>query len=113
MHILSSLMHSLTLRGAHNQQKRIALHLLAASGVVRPSHRELRYATPSASTSTLRAQPTAIENQQTHPIPLQSWDHNLTLNMKQTRQWARRLSSSLVQLVKKPIVLQWTKQLDV
>jgi len=112
MHILSSLMHSLTLRGAHNQQKRIALHLLAASGVVRPSHRELRYATPSASTSTLRAQPTAIENQQTHPIPLQSCDHNITLNLKQTRQWVSRLSSSLVQFAKRPILFQWAKQLD-
>lgn len=113
MHIRSSLMQYLTLRGAHNQQKRIALHLLAASGVVRPSHLELRYAAPSSGTSALRAQPTVIENSQTHPIPLQSWDHNITLNIKQTRQWARRLSSSLVQLAKKPIVLQWTKQLDV
>lgn len=113
MHILSSLMQYLTLRGAHNQQKRIALHLLAASGVVRPSHLELRYATPIVSTSALRAQPIAIGNPQSHPIPLQSWDHNLTLNMKQTRQWVRSLSSSLVQLAKKPILFQWTKQLDV
>jgi len=113
MHLLSSLMHCLTLRGAHNQQKRIALHLLAASGVVRPSHLELRYATPNAGTSALRTQPTVSENAQTHPIPLQSWDHNITLNMKQTRQWARRLSSFLVQLAKKPIVLQWSKQFDV
>jgi len=112
MHILSSLMHYLPLRGTHNKQKRTALHLLAASGVVRASHVELRYATPIAGIAAFRAQPTAIGHPQTHPIPLPSWDHDTTLNMKQTRQWARSLSSSLVQLAKKPIVLRWTKQLD-
>ncbi len=45
MHILSSLMHYLTFPGARNQQKRTSLHLLAASGVVRPSHVEIRYPT--------------------------------------------------------------------
>jgi hypothetical protein len=57
--LMYSLMHPLTLRGAHNQQKRTALHLLAASGVVRASHVELRY-------PTLR---------RPHPRPrLASWD---------------------------------------
>jgi hypothetical protein len=59
-----------------------------------------------------RRQPTAIDNHQTHPLPLPSWDHDITLNMKQTGQWARNLSSSLIQLAKKPIVFWWTKQLD-
>ena len=112
MHVLSSPIQSIKLHRAHKKQKRTALHMLALSGVVRPSHVELRYATPIASITAFQTQPTAIEDSQTHPVPLPSWDHNITLNMKQTGQWARSLSSSLVQLVKKPIVLRCTKQLD-
>ena len=103
MHVLSSPIQYIKLHRAHKKQKRTALHMLALSGVVRPSHVELRYATPIASITAFRAQPTAIGDSQTHPIPLPSWDHNITLNMKQTPQWARSLSSSLVQLAKKPI----------
>ena len=113
MHVLSSQIHYMKLRRAHTKQKRTALHMLALSGVVRPSHVELRYATPIASITAFRAHPPAIEHPQTQPIPLRSWDHNITLNMKQTRQWARSLSSAFVQLAKKPIVLHWSKQLDV
>jgi len=113
MHVLPSLMHYITLRGAHNKQKRTALHLLAASGVVRPSHVEIRYATPIARITSFRAQPTGIEHPQTQPIPLRSWGHTITLNMKQTWQWARSLSFDIVQLANKLIVLQSSKQLDV
>ena len=113
MHVLSSPIQYIKLCRAHKKQKRTALHMLALSGVVRPSHVELRYATPIASITAFRAQPTAIEHPQTQPIPSQPWDHNITLNMKQTWQWARSLSSVLIQLAKKPIVLQWSKQLDV
>lgn len=112
MHVLSSPIQYIKLHRAHKKQKRTALHMLALSGVVRPSHVELRYATPIASITGFRAQPTAIEDPQTHPIPLPSWDHNTTFNMKQTGQWACSLSSSLVQLAKKPIQLRWTKQLE-
>ena len=112
MHVLSSPIQYIKLRRAHKKQKRTALHMLALSGAVRPSHVELRYAAPIASITASGAQPTASEYPQTHPIPLRSWDHDTTLNMKQTLQWARSLSSSLVQLVKKPIVPRWTKQLD-
>ena len=113
MYVLSSQIQYMKLRRARTKQKRTALHMLALSGVVRPSHVELRYATPIASITAFRAQPTAIEYPQTQPTPSQPWDHNITLNMKQTRQWTRSLSSALVQLAKKPIVLQWSKQLDV
>jgi len=113
MHVLSSPIQYIKLRRAYKKQKRTALHMLALSGVVRLSHVELRYATPVASITAFRAQPTAIGDPQTHPDPLPSWDHNSTLNMKQTQQWARNLSSSLVQLAKKPIQLRWTRQLDV
>lgn len=112
MHVLSSPIQYIKLRRAHKKQKRTALHMLALSGAVRPSHVELRYATPIAGMTAFRAQPTANGHPQTHPIPLPSWDHDTTLNMKQTQQWARSLSSSLVQLAKKPIVLRWTKQLE-
>ena len=113
MHVLSSQIQYMKLRRARTKQKRTALHMLTLSGVVRPSHVELRYATPIASITAFRAQPTAIEHPQTQPIPSRSWEHNFTLNIKQTRQWARSLSSSLVQLAKKPVVLRWSKQLDV
>jgi hypothetical protein len=108
MHVLSAPIQYIKLHRAHKKQKRTALHMLALSGVVRPSHVELRYATPIASITAFRAQPTAIGNPQTHPIHLPSWDHNTTFNMKQTRQWACSLSSSLVQLAKKPIQLRLT-----
>jgi len=45
MHALSSLIHSIKLRTARDKKKRTALHMLAASGVVRLSHVELRYPT--------------------------------------------------------------------
>jgi len=112
MHVFSSQIHYMNLRRARSKQKRTALHMLALSGVVRPSHVEPHYAIPIAGMTASRARPTAIGYQQTHPIPLRSWDHNTTLNMKQTLHWARSLLSPLVQLAKKPILLRWTKQLD-
>lgn len=45
MDVLSSLIHYTKLHRARKEQKRTALHMLAASGVVRPSHVELRYPT--------------------------------------------------------------------
>jgi len=45
MHVLSSLIHYIKLRGARNKQKQTALHMLAASGVVRLCHIELRFPT--------------------------------------------------------------------
>jgi hypothetical protein len=113
MDVLSSPIQYIKLRRAHKKQKRTALHMLALSGAVRSSHVEIRYATPIASITASRAQPTAMGHPLTHPLPLRSWDYNITLNMNQTWQWARNLSSAIVQLTKKPIVLQWTKQLDV
>ena len=112
MHVLPSPIQYIKLRRVHKKQKRTALHMLALSGAVRPSHVELRYAAPISSIAASRAQPTVIGYTQTHPVPLRSWDHDTTLNMKQRLQWARSLSSSLVQLAKKPIILRWTNQLD-
>lgn len=108
MHVLSSPIQYIKLRRTHTKQKRNALHMLAVSGVIRPSSVELRYSTSIVRMTSFRRQATADEHQQTHPLPLPSWDHNI----KQTRQWARNLSFSLVQLAKKPIVFPWIKQLD-
>ena len=112
MHVLSSSIESIKLRSTHKKQKRTALRMLALSGVVRPSHVELHYTTPITGMTAFRRLPNAIEHQQNHLLPLPSWDHDTALNMKQTRQWARNFSFSLVQLVKKPILLRWTKPLD-
>lgn len=113
MHVLSSPIQYIKLRRTHKNQKRTALHMLAVSGVVRPSHIELRYATPITRSAAFRVQSTAIGHQQTHPIPLPSWDHNTALTMKQTRRWGRSLSDAIVQFARKPILLRWTKQLDI
>jgi hypothetical protein len=95
------------------KQKRNALHMLALSGVIRPSHVDLRYATPISSITAFRKQPTVVTHPQVQSIPLRPWERNITLNFSQTWQWARSLSYALVQLANKPIALQWNKQLDV
>lgn len=112
MHPLASPLQYLQLRRARKKQKQIALHMLAVSGVVRPSHVELRYMTPLTGMTGFRTQPASTGDPQTHPMPLPSWDHDPILNMKQTRQWAQNLSTSLVQFAKKPIVFRWTKSFD-
>ena len=113
MRSFSSPIHYIQLRRARKKQKRTALHMLALSGVVRPSHVELRYATPIANFTAFRARSTSSEHSQIQPIPLRSWEHNVTPNSRRIWQWAYRLSSALIQLAKKPIVLQWAKPLDV
>ena len=113
MSILSSPFQYIKLRSVHQKQKQTALHMLALSGVVRPSHVELRYATPIAKITAFRNQPTAIKHQPTQPIPSQPCNHSITFNMKQARQWTRRFSFAIVQLAKTPVALRWTKQLDI
>jgi hypothetical protein len=110
MHVFSSPIQYIKLRRARRKQTQTALHMLSVSGVVRLSHIELRYSTPIANTTAFRRQPT-VSGHQSHPLPLPSWDHNTPHNMKQAGQWARLLSSSLVQIAKKPIVFPWTKPL--
>ena len=98
MPVLPSPIQYIKLRSAHKKQKRTALHMLALSGAVRPSHVELRYAAPISSITASRAQSAVVWYPQTHPVPLRSWDHDTALSMKQTLQRVRSLSSSLVQL---------------
>ncbi len=100
MRSLTSPLQYLQSRRAHKKQKQTALHMLAVSGVVRPSHLELRYMTPLTGMTGFRTQPASTRDPQAHPMPLPSWDHDPTLNIKQTRQWPQNLSSSLVQFAK-------------
>ena len=113
MRTFSSPIHYIRLHRARKKQKRTALHMLALSGVVRPSHVELRYATPIANFTAFRARSTSSEHSQIQPIPLRSWEHNVTPNSRRIWQWTYRLSSALIQFAKKPIVLQWAKPIDV
>ena len=112
MYVLSSPIRYIKSRRAYKKQKRTALHMLAVSGVVRPGHVELRYAAPIASITAFRTQPTVIKQPQTQSIPSERENGNITLNIKQTRQWTRNLSSTIIQLAKKPVLLPWSKQLD-
>ena len=113
MHVLSTPIQYIKLRRAHEKQKRIALHMLAVSGVLRPSHIELRYEAPITSMMSASHGHAATTGQPlTHPVPLSSWDHNIIPNVKQIPQWERSLSSAIVQLAKEPILFPWAKQLD-
>jgi hypothetical protein len=112
MHSLTSPIQYLKLRRVHKKRKQIALHMLALSGVVRPSHVELRYQTQMAHNTASDGPSARSGDPLTHPLPLRSWDHRITLTTKQTRQWASSLSSAIVQLAKSPIQFRATKQLD-
>jgi len=112
MHVLSSQIHSMKLRKERKKQTRTALHMLALSGVVRPSHVELRYTTPLANITAFRAQAPTTENPLIQPIPLPSWEHKPTLDRNQTWQWVCSLPSAFAHLASKPILFQWNKQVD-
>ncbi|OGW51641.1 MAG: hypothetical protein A2V62_05245 [Nitrospirae bacterium RBG_19FT_COMBO_58_9] len=110
MHVLSSPIQYMKLRRARRQQKRMALHMLSLSGVLRPGHVELRYAVPLASISAFRTQSSTIQHQVTHPIRRESSEQSVMPTMKQAWQWAQNLSCALVYLAKKPIAFQYSKQ---
>lgn len=110
MHVLSSPIQYMKLRRARRQQKRMALHMLSLSGVLRPGHVELRYAVSLASISAFRTQSPTIQHPAPHPTLLESKQHSVTPTMKQAWHWAQSLSSALVHLAKKPIAFQYGKQ---
>ncbi len=84
----------------------MALQMLAVSGVIRPSHVELRYGTPSMRVGTLRT---------TATIDMKP----ITNDVSQTRQqphgqvgaplaqWIRTLPTAIAHTARKPIGLQW------
>ena len=90
MHLLSSSIRYIRLRRAHKKQKRIALHMLAVSGVVRPSHIELRYEAPIVNMMSVSHGHAALSGQPlTHPLRCRhgtttsrSLDVNQTLGSK-------------------------------
>jgi len=112
MSALSTPIQYIKFRRAYKNRKQAAIRMLALSGVVRPSHIELRYATHASGITTPCPQQAEIGNQQTHPVPLPSWSYDTATDKMQTRQWMRSLSTSLVQLTIKPTLLRWTKPLD-
>jgi hypothetical protein len=73
------------------RQKRKVLRMLALSGVVRPSHVELRYPIPilkvGTSNASSYARPTASTQQSE---PLQSFVATMRLQGKQLLQWLRQ-----------------------
>ena len=112
MHAISSKLHDLRVRHARTKQKRAALHMLTLSGVIRPGHSELRYETPLARMTAQDPEATSLQHSQTHAIPLPLWEQDLTTSLTTSWHYIGSLSSSLVQLAKKPIALQWNKQVD-
>jgi hypothetical protein len=85
----------LRLRRMRTKQKLTALQMLAHSGVIRASHVELHYLTPVTRNPASRAHPAAIGRPLIHTLPIRSLEHD----MLQQPQWARSLSSSIVQLL--------------
>ena len=58
MHILISPLHHVKKHRARRKQLRTVLHMLSASGVIRPSHIEPRYFEPSSHVDALYRHPT-------------------------------------------------------
>ncbi len=100
MQAISSKIHELKLRHARTRQKRAALHMLTLSGVIRPSHSELRYETPLARMTAQDSESTALQQSQPRPTPLPLWEQDLTTSLSTTWHHIGNLSSSLVQLAK-------------
>jgi hypothetical protein len=103
MQVLTSTIQYIKLRRVHKKQKRTALHMLALSGVVRPSHIEFRYVTPIASITAFRTQPIALEHPKTQLIPSPPENHDIG-------QRTRSLSSAIIQFAKNPVMFRWNKQ---
>ena len=83
--------HDLLSRRERKNQTRVALQLLALSGVVRPSHVELRYPTTVITGMGLYAQCSTSQHSLTHPFPRRSWASTITSHLKQTGQWVNNL----------------------
>jgi len=62
MHILISPLHHVRKHRARRKQLRTVLHMLSASGVIRPSHIEPRYFEPSSHVDALYRHPTPATN---------------------------------------------------
>jgi hypothetical protein len=105
--MLYTLLHSIKNRRARAMQKRNALHMMALSGVIRPSQVELRYGTPLRSLPALW-QPTKTETSlPTKQTPARAWHREVQAIGKQIRQWVLIASKTMTQPARKLLSPQW------
>jgi hypothetical protein len=100
--------HCIMARRSRAKQKRNALHLMTLSGVIRPSHIELRYGTRTTGFPALGRHFTATETAHSAShAPALSWYHDIQIGTKQIWQWMRIPLGSVMQSTRKPIGPQW------
>jgi hypothetical protein len=105
--MLYTLLHSIKNRRSRAKQKRNALHMMALSGVIRPSHVELRYGTPLRSLPALW-QPTTTETSlPTERNLARVWHNEIQASGKQIRQWMLMTSKTVTQPARKLLGPQW------
>jgi hypothetical protein len=105
--MLYTLLHSIKNSRARAKQKRNALHMMALSGVIRPSHVELRYGTPLRSFPALW-QPTTTETSlPTERTPARVWHREIQARGEQIRKWMLIASKTVTQPTRKLLGPQW------
>lgn len=80
--------------------------MMMASGVIRPSHVALTYSKPLLSIGILRTAGYAGTRPIADPVPLARRQTH-TQSETVLAQWARTLPTTVANLAKKPIGLQW------
>jgi hypothetical protein len=108
--MLHTLLHSIKNSRARAKQKRNALRMMALSGVIRPSHVELRYGTPLRSLPALW-QPTKTETSlPTERTLARVWHREIQASGNQMRQWMLATSKILTQPARKLLGPQWNAE---
>ena len=87
--MLYPLLHSIKTSRARATQKRNALHMMALSGVIRPSHIELRYGTPLTSLPALWQSATTKTPLTIEHASRSTRLHEIQAGSKQFWQWIR------------------------
>lgn len=104
-----SLLHSIAISRDRAKQKRTALRMMTLSGVIRPSHVELRYGTqPAISSASCRQPETAEIPLFIEQAPAHAWHHEIAAGTKQIWRWVRITSRTVMQQALKSIGPQWT-----
>ncbi len=110
MSMLSAPLHYIKASRSRAKQKRNALHMMALSGVIRPSHIELRYGIPLTSLDASCPQSTTMETPLlTERTPVSVWLHDIRVGVQwiwQIWQWMRTTSHTMMQSNRKPIGFQ-------
>lgn len=108
MSMLHTPLHYIKASRSRATQKRNALHMMALSGVIRPSHIELRYGTPLTSLDALCPQSATRETPLlTERTPVLAWQHDMQARVQRIWQWMRTTSKTMMQSNRKPISFQW------